>query len=293
MGNTERLHDAAAGLDALPVAEVAALLRDAQIEAAKSLLNEETLRAICAGSEAMAATLRAGGVLWYVGSGASGMLAAMDAMELGSTFGVASERIRIVMAGGVPTSPVTSAASDDDTDEAEAKLSRVSSGDTVIAVAASGGTPFTVKAAEVSRSRGAAVIGVANNAGSPLLEASDHAVLLETPPELVSGSTRMGAGTAQKIALNMLSTLMGLRLGHIYDGMMVNMRPGNDKLRHRATRIVGEIGNVSESVAAAALEDAGDDIKVAAVMVSRGLSVEAADALIKENNGNLRAALPS
>ncbi|MDA8000940.1 MAG: N-acetylmuramic acid 6-phosphate etherase [Alphaproteobacteria bacterium] len=292
MGNTERLHDAAAGLDALPVAEVAALLRDAQIEAAKSLLNEETLRAICAGSEAMAATLRAGGVLWYVGSGASGMLAAMDAMELGSTFGVASERIRIVMAGGVPTSPVTSAASDDDTDEAEAKLSRVSSGDTVIAVAASGGTPFTVTAAEVSRSRGAAVIGVANNAGSPLLLASDHAVLLETPPELVSGSTRMGAGTAQKIALNMLSTLMGLRLGHIYDGMMVNMRPGNDKLKHRATRIVGEIGNVSESVAAAALEDAADDIKVAAVMVSRGLSVEAADALIKENNGQLRAVLP-
>jgi N-acetylmuramic acid 6-phosphate etherase len=135
------------------------------------------------------------------------------------------------------------------------------------------------------------VIGIANNRGAELLDLATHAVLLETPPEVLSGSTRMGAATAQKIALNMLSTLMAVHLGHVHDGMMVNVHADNIKLRARACGIVAKVAVVSEEAARAALDSADGDVKVAILMAARGVSRDVASTLLKDTHGHLRPAL--
>jgi len=141
------------------------------------------------------------------------------------------------------------------------------------------------------RARGATVIGIANNDCSTLLDLAHHAVLLETPPELLSGSTRMGAGTAQKIALNMLSTLMAVQLGHVHDGMMVNLRADNIKLRARAREIVAKIADVPNAAAGTALEVADGDVKAAILVAGRGMSATAAKDALQQTNGHLRPVL--
>ncbi len=162
--------------------------------------------------------------------------------------------------------------------------------DALVAVSASGSTPCTVAAAEAARARGVAVIGVANVADSPLLRAAQVAVLLHTGPEVVAGSTRMGAATAQKIALNMLSTLTALRLGHVHDGHMVNGVADNGKLRTRAARIVAEIADVDSPAAEAALEAAEGSVKVA-ILIAVGAEPGDAVRLLARTEGRLDLAL--
>ena len=163
--------------------------------------------------------------------------------------------------------------------------------DTVIAVSASGTTPYTVAAVDIAREKGATVIGIANNADAPLLRKAHHAILLPTPAEVLSGSTRMGAGTAQKIALNMLSTLMAVELGHIHDGLMVNLRADNIKLRARAAGIVAQIARVEMAAAEAALDAADGVVKPATLIAAGGISPAEAAELLTQTHGNLRAAL--
>ena len=170
-------------------------------------------------------------------------MALADALELLGTFGIPPDRTPVLLAGGAAaliemTGAVEDIATDATRDVADAGLG---AGDVVICVSASGTTPYTLAAAEAARAAGATVVGIANVAGSALLQAADLPVLLDTGPELVAGSTRMGAATAQKIALNMLSTLTGLRLGHVHDGYMVNVVADNAKLRRRAARIVAAV----------------------------------------------------
>ena len=286
---TEGLHDAAAGLDQRPRAEVAALLADGQIAAAGAV--RAALPQIVAGAGAMAASIARGARLHYVAAGSSGLMAAADAQELGGTFSIPADRLRIHMAGGLPTGVEMPGGTEDDTESLGAALADLDADDTVIAVSASGTTPYTVAAVDIAREKGATVIGIANNADAPLLRKAHHAILLPTPAEVLSGSTRMGAGTAQKIALNMLSTLMAVELGHIHDGLMVNLRADNIKLRARAAGIVAQIARVEMAAAEAALDAADGVVKPATLIAAGGISPAEAAELLTQTHGNLRAAL--
>ncbi|MCP4819468.1 MAG: N-acetylmuramic acid 6-phosphate etherase [Shimia sp.] len=286
---TEQIHANATGLDARPLAEVAEILAEGQAEAAQATLPSRL--DIVTGSEAMAATVAAGGTLHYVAAGSSGLMAAADAMELGGTFGIPNTQIRIHMAGGIPQTAEMPGDTEDATDTLTDALSGLTANDTVIAVSASGTTPYTLTAREIAHSAGATVIGIANNSGSALLADADVAICLETPPEVISGSTRMGAGTAQKIALNMMSTLMAVKLGHVHDGLMVNLRADNIKLRERAKSIVKTIADCTDDAAAMALKNTNGDVKAAVLCAKGAGSNDLALRLLEEAGGNLRKAL--
>lgn len=286
---TEQIHGCAEGLDARPLAEVAEILAEGQAEAAQATLPARM--DIVAGGEAMARTISAGGTLHYVAAGSSGLMAAADAMELGGTFGIPAPQIRIHMAGGIPQTAEMPGDTEDATNTLTDALASLTERDTVIAVSASGTTPYTLTAREIAHAAGATVIGIANNSGSALLAGADVAICLETPPEVISGSTRMGAGTAQKIALNMMSTLMAVKLGHVHDGLMVNLRADNIKLRERAQTIVKTITRCSGDTAAAALRNTNGDVKAAVLCASGAASTDFAFRLLEKADGNLRKAL--
>ncbi len=271
------------------MAEAAALLAQGQASAAQAAL--QALDPICGGAVAMAETIRSGGVLRYLAAGSSGLMAASDALELGGTFSIPADQIRIHMAGGLPTSPEMPGDVEDAADTLANELAGISARDTMIAVSASGTTPYTTAAVKIARATGATVIGIANNPDTLLLQMADHAVLLPTPPELISGSTRMGAGTAQKIALNMLSTLMAMDLGHIQDGMMINLRADNDKLRARANGIVCQLTGVTPERADTALREAEGNLKCAALMAAGAETLETAQVLLRETSDHLRPAM--
>lgn len=286
---TESLHKSASGLDERPLVEAAALLAEGQILAAASL--RDTLKVISEGARSMAQTVQHGGTLHYVAAGSSGLMAAADALELGGTFSIPASQVRIHMAGGMPTGVEMPGDVEDDVAGLEQALSGLTPNDTVIAVSASGTTPYTIAAAKIALAKDATLIAVANNAGAALLDGADHEICLATPPEVLSGSTRMGAGTAQKIALNMMSTLMAIELGHIFDGMMVNLRADNKKLRARAVGIVCQVAGVGEGEAKPALEKAGGAVKPAILIASHNIGAAAADEILRETEGKLRAAL--
>ena len=286
---TEALHDQAKGLDERPLAEVAAILAEGQIAAAASV--REAVPAIAQAAEAVAETIRSGGVLHYVAAGSSGLMAAADAQELGGTFSIAPAQLSIHMAGGLPTGVEMPGGSEDETAGLDLALANLGPRDTLIAVSASGTTPYTLAAARIASSAGATVVAIANNPGTALLNAADHPICLATPPEVISGSTRMGAGSAQKIALNMLSTLMAVRLGHVHDGMMVNLHADNIKLRSRAVAIVSQVAGVDANTASSALDAAGGAVKPAILIAKNGVSAGRAQEILRETEGNLRAAL--
>ncbi|WP_171120391.1 MULTISPECIES: N-acetylmuramic acid 6-phosphate etherase [unclassified Ruegeria] len=287
--STEQLHQEATRLDRSDLTLSARLLASGQVAAANTAL--EAVDVIADGAESMANTIRSGGVIHYIAAGSSGLMAAADAQELGGTFSIPASQLRIHMAGGLPTSVEMPGAAEDEDEGLRNDLQDLQAKDTVIAVSASGSTPYTLAACEIAREKGATVIGIANNAQSPLLEGADIPILLATPPELISGSTRMGAGTAQKIALNMLSSLMALELGHVYRGMMVNLRADNDKLRARAAGIVTRIAEVDTDTAQSALETADGDVKPAILIAARGLSLAEATEQLNATNGILSTAL--
>jgi N-acetylmuramic acid 6-phosphate etherase len=212
-----------------------------------------------------------------------------DGLELAGTFGIDPARVRLCMAGGLPQDAAMPGDTEDSTKQADTDAQQIAPGDAVIAVTASGRTPYAVRMAELAQARGARTICIANNPGAPIFAHADVAICLPTPPEVIAGSTRMGAGTAQKAALNMMSTLMGIRLGHVHDGMMVNLRPDNEKLRGRAIGMVRQITGAAEPAARAALQAHGWSVKNAALsLAGAGPRVQA---LLDRHGGRLRAAL--
>ncbi|MEO0637373.1 MAG: N-acetylmuramic acid 6-phosphate etherase [Pseudomonadota bacterium] len=289
MKTTETLHMSSEGLDELQLSEIASILAKGQIAAANCLT--AALEGFEQASKAFAHTIRSGGCVHYAAAGSSGLMAAADAQELGGTFSIPTYQLRIHMAGGLPTGVSMPGDTEDETAALEASLSDLAERDCMIAVSASGSTPYTLAAGRIAKARGATLIGIANNAGSELLELADHPILLQTPPEVLAGSTRMGAGTAQKIALNMLSTLMAVELGHIHDGMMVNLYADNAKLKARARSIVAHIAEVAEDRAADALDASGGTVKPAVLIAASGVSYSDAQNLLKETDGHLRPAL--
>ncbi len=232
------------------------------------------------------------GRLIYVGAGTSGRLGVLDSSELFPTFGWPRERSLFAMAGGVEAifSSIENAEDDREAARAWMEAHAVGVDDVVIGVAASGTTPFTVAAIEAARERGAVTVGVANNAGAPLLVAAQYPVLVETGPEIVAGSTRMKAGTAQKVVLNLFSTQLMVRLGRVHGGLMVQMRVTNAKLRKRGVEMVARIAGCPTDTATRALEAAGGELKLACV-IAKGVSAEEAATILKRHGGQLRAAL--
>lgn len=251
------------------------------------------LPALSRAIEALAGVLRAGGRMAYAGAGSSGLIAQLDALELPGTFGIEPDRVPVILAGGPDGLASIPSGAEDDTQAGEAAVDAlaIGPGDGLIAVAASGRTPFTVAALARARRRGAVTVGLACAASSPLLAACDHPLLIATPPEVIAGSTRMGAGTAQKCALNILSTGVAVRLGHAYRGLMVNMRPDNAKLRARAAGIVAQAAGVDAARAERALVEADWSIKTSIVACLASVDAGAARARLEAGGGDIRAAL--
>ena len=242
-------------------------------------------------AEALAENLRNGGKLYYAGAGTSIRVGVQDGSELPATFNMSDEKIGYLIAGGRAAMFETLADAEDDADEGFRAGSGLSGNDTVIAIAASGTTPYTVGAARGAREKGATVIAVVNNANSPLAAAATFEIFLNTGAEVISGSTRMGAGTAQKATLNLLSTLAHLKLGAVYGGMMVNVQADNIKLKKRARGIVTEVTGVTETDAVKALEISGGEVKPAILLCAGVSSIDDARQKLLASKGNLRVAL--
>ncbi len=248
--------------------------------------------ALSEAADRLSAIWRAGGRIAYAGAGSSGIIALLDGLELPCTFGMDGDRIPFLIAGGVGPFVELDQGSEDDVATARAKAQQAGFGpaDALIAITASGATPYTVTVAEVARAAGAVVIGIACTADAPLFAHADVPVHLATRPEIVAGSTRLNAGTATKCALNMLSTLLGTRLGHVFMGMMVNVRAENAKLHDRAAAIVARAANVPVAQARVLLVETETAVKPA-ILRARGATAEQAQALLVQHAGQLRPAL--
>jgi len=288
--NTETLDPRFLDLDLWPTQVAVEAMLEGQM-AAIAAIQSQTL-AIAQAAEAAAGRLGGSGRLIFVGAGTSGRLAVQDGTELYPTFGWPMERLVFLMAGGIGALTVAYEGAEDDVEAACADIGGcgITAADVVIGVAASGRTPYTVAAIEQARAAGALTIAIANNPATILVDAAEHAIVAVTGSEVLAGSTRMKAGTAQKAVLNMLSTAIMLRLGLVHRGRMVAMRISNAKLLQRGLRMVQDIAGVDADMAARALDAADNDIRIG-VIVAKGLTADAARTLLDRHDGNLRSAL--
>jgi N-acetylmuramic acid 6-phosphate etherase len=291
MTTTETLSPRSRALDLWPDDAVLAALWESQLAAVAAV--KGSLNTLASTAGAVAQRLRAGsGRLIYAGAGSSGLLAALDAMEMTPTFGWPAKRLLILMAGGdqARLRPVGVVEDSEGAGVEDVKQNAIGAADVVIGVAASGTTPYTIAVVEHSRSLGALTVGVANNPATPLLAAAEFPIVVATGAEVIAGSTRLKAGTAQKVVLGLLSTLVMTRMGHVFDGWMVSLDADNAKLWQRATRMVADIGRVDEMAAEAALRTSEGRVKEA-VLIVRGLTPGQARERLAEHGGNLRDAL--
>jgi N-acetylmuramic acid 6-phosphate etherase len=274
---TEALHPLSAGLHLAPADQVLSRALSAQ-EAALAVVRQ-SLPALEAAASRAATALRSGGRLAYAGAGSSGLMALAD-------------RTPMLFAGGADALLKMTGGVEDDPAFAAADLARTALGpqDVLIAVSASGSTPYTLAVVAGARKASTTVIGIANVADSPLLQQADVPVFLDTGAEIVAGSTRLGAATAQKVAMNLISVLVGVQLGHVHDGMMVNLIADNAKLKDRAARIVARVAGVDTGIARVALNRANGAVKPA-VLVARGATPDAALARLSSAGGILADAL--
>lgn len=252
---------------------------------------ERALPKIGEAAALVAARVGAGGRLFYAGAGTSIRVGVQDGTELPATFGMPDEKLGYLIAGERDAMFETLADAEDSAENGSAAAQACTSKDVLIAIAASGRTPYTIAAAQTAHSNGCAVIAVVNNAGSSLGKAADIEVLIETGPEVISGSTRLGAGTAQKAALNLISTLAFTKLGAVHDGLMVNVQASNSKLVQRARSIVKKITHATDEQVAAALQASNNHIKAAVLLCEGAANHAAAQKLLADARGNLRLAL--
>ena len=287
---TETVDPRFTDVDRWPTVSVVETMLEGQL-AAIAALKDQT-GAIAAAAEAAAMRMRKGGRLVYAGAGTSGRLAVQDGVELTPTYNWPSDRLVFLVAGGTGALMRSVEGAEDNVAVArdEVAAAEVGPDDVLIAVAASGRTPYAVAALEAARTRGALTIAIANNPGTPLLAGADHPIVADTGAEIVAGSTRMKAGTAQKAALNMLSTAIMIRCGLVHRGLMVNMRISNEKLAHRARRMVATLAGIDEARAEDALALADRDLR-RAVLIARGLSPQDAADRLARANGDLGDAL--
>ncbi len=237
--------------------------------------------------------LQAGGRLIYVGAGTSGRLGLLDSVELNPTFSWPSDRALALLAGGPAALYAAVEGAEDDQDRGARDLAALQPGptDVVLLLAASGATPYTLGALAAARSAGAFTIGIANNPGSPLAAGAEVGITLDTGPEVISGSTRLKAGTSQKIALNTFSSAVMVRLHKVFGNLMVDVRPTNAKLVRRAVRLIGLATGADEARSQAAFEACGGQVKTAIVAVLKALGPDQARERLAAVQGSVRAAL--
>ena len=288
---TEQPNPASAGLDTKSSLEIARIINSEDAKIASAV--QRALPQIAQAIDWIAEALANGGRLIYVGTGTSGRIAALDASECPPTFGTDPKLVQFVMAGG---RKALGAAVEADEDSAklgvlDIRKKRPGKTDVVVGIAASGRTPFTIAAVEWARHSGAKTIAVTCNPGTALQAAAELAIVVETGPEVVSGSTRMKAGTAEKMVLNMLSTGAMVRLGYVYGNLMVNLHQKNSKLAERAVMIVQRALRVDRNQARTLLRSAGNSVPTAIVMHAADVTKEDAKTALQSSQGHVRRAI--
>ncbi|MFH8339876.1 N-acetylmuramic acid 6-phosphate etherase [Streptomyces sp. AM6-12] len=288
---TEAFRPELADIDRLPTLDIARLMNgeDAGVPAAVA----GQLPRISAAIDAVAARMSRGGRLIYAGAGTAGRLGVLDASECPPTFNTDPAQVVGLIAGG-PAAMVSSVEGAEDSDElarADLDALKLTPEDSVVGVSASGRTPYAVGAVEHARAQGALTIGLACNEHSALAAAAEHGIEIVVGPELITGSTRLKAGTAQKLVLNMLSTITMIRLGKTYGNLMVDVRASNAKLRARSRRIVALATGAQDAEIERALTESGGEVKTAILVLLAGVDGPAADRLLEDSGGHLRAAL--
>lgn len=288
---TEQILPATYDLDRMSALEIVRLMNQEDATVASAV--ERALPQIACAVDVVADSLRRGGRLIYVGAGTSGRLGALDASEIPPTFNIDPRRIQFIMAGGPRALGNSTEASEDDTRPAIAEMKKRKPGktDVVIGIATSGRTPFTIAAVEYAHRRGARTIALTCNRNSPLERAADFAIVTEVGPEVLAGSSRMKAGTAHKMVLNMISTGAMARLGYVYGNLMVNVWTKNEKLTDRAARIVEQATGKDHASAVKALKASGNRTPVAVVMLAAGVTRSQAVAALKKSKGHVRNAI--
>ncbi len=269
---------------------IEALITDQQAAVAAVLASQADL---VAALDAALPRVLAGGRLIYVGAGSSGRLGVLDGVELSPTFSWPQARTIGLLAGGPEAMFMAVEGAEDDASEGARQLTdlALSTQDVVLLIAASGSTPFVLGALDAARAAGALTIGLANNPGSALLQRADIAILLASGAEIIAGSTRLKAGTAQKIALNSFSSALMVRLNKVYGNLMVDVKPANAKLRRRCVQLLMQIAECDEAQALRLLELSAYQVKPAVVMHYKQLDLAAAQALLAQHQGSLRRVL--
>lgn len=291
MLNTETPSRAHAALDLYPTAKLVSVFVDDQLGAVQAV--HAAGPRIAAAVAAALPRIEAGGRLVYVGAGTSGRLGVLDSVELYPTFSWPHGRAVALLAGGNDAMFVAVEGAEDDHDQGRADLTGLEVGpnDVVLGIAASGSTPYVLGALQAARTAGALTLGFANNPAAPVIEQAEIGILLDTGPEVISGSTRLKAGTAQKIALNTFSSALMVRLNKVYGNLMVDLKATNAKLVRRAIRLTSFATGADEDAARATLEACGFHVKTAIVALSKQTSVEQAQALLEAARGSVRRAL--
>ena len=288
---TERQNRASSNLDKMSALEIATLMNREDAKVLRAI--RKALPQIAKAIDVAHKRLAMGGRLIYVGSGTSGRLGALDASECAPTFGVDPSMVQYVMAGGESALANATEASEDSSELGKSDMAakRPGNKDVIVGLAASGRTPYTIAALKYAAKKGAATIAVICNTGSELARVAQIAIEAEVGPEVLTGSTRLKAGTAQKLICNMLTTGAMARLGYVYGNLMVNLQLKNEKLIERGISIVQRIAKVNRTVALAALEAADMKVSVALVMLCAKVSKPEANRRLKRAQGSIRKAI--
>jgi N-acetylmuramic acid 6-phosphate etherase len=288
---TEQPNPNTKDIDRRSTLEIVTLINDEDKNVAEAV--SRVLNSIADAVDVIVERIRSGGRLIYIGTGTSGRLGVLDASECPPTFGVSPEKVLGIIAGGYDALHQAVEAAEDDPEQAARDLqaNNVSSRDAVVGISASGNTPYTVGAIEYAKSIGAATIAVTCNPDSLMTTAAEVSIAPVVGPEVIAGSSRMKAGTAEKLILNMLSTATMIKLGFVYSNLMSNLRATNEKLRRRAREILAEETGISADEAASVFEKSGEDLRVALLMARAKLPADEARRLLESHSGSVRRAL--
>ncbi len=288
---TEQTNPASADLDRKSASQIIRIMNgeDAKVASAVKKALPQIARAV----DVIVDRLQNKGRLIYVGTGTSGRIAALDAAECPPTFNTDPKTIQFIIAGGPKALGAAVESNEDSPELGEREMAKKKPGknDVIVGIAASGRTPFTIAAVQYARRKGAKTVAVVCNRDSALEKAADTAIVIETGPEVISGSTRMKAGTAQKMVLNMLSSAALAKLGYVYGNLMINVRPGNTKLDARAVTILERAANISKIQARKILKLCRGHVPEALVMLQSGVSAVEAEQALKSARGNVRQAI--
>lgn len=288
---TESIDPRYANLDQMSTMEMARAMNEAEMAVPKAI--RKALPQIVAAVDAIASGMKKGGRIFYVGAGTAGRMGVLDASECPPTFRSDPSQVVGIIAGGDYALRNAVEGAEDDFDEGarSVEVYDLNENDTVVGIAASGRTPFALGAVEAGKAAGATTVGISSNAGATLARAAEYPIEVVVGPEVITGSTRLKAGSAQKQVLNMLSTLTMVKLGKTYGNLMVDLEATNKKLEQRSKNLVMHITGHDEETAAQAIADADGSVKKAVVMLEKELDLAEAEALLAENDGFLRATL--